>query len=190
MERNRRSQVLAALEALYDQQGEAVYRYLLGTLGRREDAEDAMQTIWYQLARRSTRLLRVEDLPAYLWTAARNQARSIFRSRGRSRWTRSAVNRIATDSERAVSCSTASRSTGWMTGAKHWGVTGHTRAAIWFGGSSDQTLKKRSASMRSGSSVVKPSAYSAPMATPGWARMVRRIVSTWLPLITSPICDT
>ncbi len=74
---------LTALEALYDTQGEAVYRYLLGMLGCREDAEDAVQTVWLKLAR--ARLDRIRDLPAYLWTAARHHAATVGRRRSLSR---------------------------------------------------------------------------------------------------------
>ncbi len=45
------AQTLNVLEGLYDAHGEAVYRYALGMLGRREDAEDAVQSIWLKLAK-------------------------------------------------------------------------------------------------------------------------------------------
>ena len=77
METATRSRTLSALEGLYDTHGEAVYRYLLGMLGRREDAEDAVQSIWLKLAR--TRLDRIRDLDAYLWTAVRNLVASACR---------------------------------------------------------------------------------------------------------------
>ncbi len=70
---------LNALEGLYDAHGEAVYRYVLGMLGRREDAEDAVQSIWLKLAR--ARLDRAADLEAYLWTAVRNLVATAGRRR-------------------------------------------------------------------------------------------------------------
>lgn len=79
MEPTGTSHTLNALEGLYDAHGEAVYRYVLGMLGRREDAEDAVQTIWLKLAR--TRLDRIRDLDAYLWTAVRNLVTSACRRR-------------------------------------------------------------------------------------------------------------
>ena len=70
------------LEALYDQHAEAIYRFVLGMLGRCEDAEDAVQTIWLDLARAG--LDRVRDPRAYLWTAARNRVRTTGRRRALS----------------------------------------------------------------------------------------------------------
>jgi RNA polymerase sigma-70 factor (ECF subfamily) len=77
------SRALATLETLYDEHGEAVYRYALGMLGSREDAEDVVQTIWLRMARKPERLFQVRDLGAYVWTAARNQVKSVYRKRGR-----------------------------------------------------------------------------------------------------------
>ena len=76
------SATLEALEALYDLHAEAIYRYVLGMLGRREDAEDAVQTIWLKLAR--SRLESVRDPQAYLWTAARHHVRTAGRRRLRA----------------------------------------------------------------------------------------------------------
>lgn len=67
------------LARLYDEHGAPVYRYLLAMLGRREDAEDAMQTVWMNLCRR---LPDADDPSAYLWRTARNEA---WRHAGRSR---------------------------------------------------------------------------------------------------------
>lgn len=57
--------------ALYEEHGGRLYRYLLGMLGRPEDAEDVLQTVWSKLV---GRLDRVRDPVAYLWRAARNEA--------------------------------------------------------------------------------------------------------------------
>ena len=73
------SHTLSALEGLYDTHADTVYRYVLGMLGRREDAEDAVQTIWLKLA--GARLDRIRDLDAYLWTAVRNLVASACRRR-------------------------------------------------------------------------------------------------------------
>ncbi len=79
VEPSRRAQTLTALEGLYDAHAEAVYRYVLGMLGRREDAEDAVQTVWLKLAR--ARLERIANLEAYLWTAVRNLVATAGRRR-------------------------------------------------------------------------------------------------------------
>ncbi len=73
------AQTLTALEGLYDAQGEAVYHYVLGMLGRREDAEDAVQSIWLKLSK--ARLDRIANLEAYLWTAVRNLVATTGRRR-------------------------------------------------------------------------------------------------------------
>ena len=72
-------QTFQTLEALYDLHGEAIYRYALGMLGRREDAEDVVQAIWVELAKKP--LTEVRDPKAYLWTAARNRVRTAGRRR-------------------------------------------------------------------------------------------------------------
>lgn len=59
-------------------------------LGRREDAEDAVQALWLKLAR--SRLDRVCDLPAYLWSAARRHVATVGRRRSVS-WQRRAESR-------------------------------------------------------------------------------------------------
>ena len=78
--------ILATLEALYDEHSGDIYRWMLGMLGRREEAEDAVQAVYLKLARRADRLTEVSDLPAYLWTAARHHVRSVLRRRALERW--------------------------------------------------------------------------------------------------------
>jgi RNA polymerase sigma-70 factor (ECF subfamily) len=80
-----RSRALEVLEGLYDECGEAVYRYALGMLGTREDAEDLVQTVWLRLVRQADRLSEIRDIKAYVWTAARNQVKTVYRTRGRDR---------------------------------------------------------------------------------------------------------
>ncbi|MEM7350314.1 MAG: sigma-70 family RNA polymerase sigma factor [Acidobacteriota bacterium] len=60
------------LTELYDRHGAALYRYLLGLLGRREAAEDALQEVF---ARVGSRRRQVDAWEGYLWRAARNEAR-------------------------------------------------------------------------------------------------------------------
>ena len=47
------------LADLYDRHGAGVYRYLVVLLGRKEDAEDVMQTIFVKLARHPERKICV-----------------------------------------------------------------------------------------------------------------------------------
>ena len=76
------------LESLYDAHAGGIHRWCRGMLGRREDADDAIQAIWLKLARQPRRLDRVANLSAYLWTIARNHVHSVLRRRALERlWT-------------------------------------------------------------------------------------------------------
>lgn len=70
------------LSTLYDQHGAQLYRYLFGVLGRREDAEDALQTVFLNVGHH---LERLRDPSAYLWRAARNEVRQRHRKVARRR---------------------------------------------------------------------------------------------------------
>ncbi len=76
------------LEALYDAHAGGIHRWCRGMLGRREDADDAVQAIWLKLARQPHRLDHVANHSAYLWTMARNHVHSALRRRALERlWT-------------------------------------------------------------------------------------------------------
>ena len=76
------------LEALYDSHAGGIHRWCRGMLGRREDADDAIQAIWLKLARQAHRLDHVTDFSAYLWRVARNHVNSVLRRRALERlWT-------------------------------------------------------------------------------------------------------
>lgn len=78
----------ALLTALYDRHAPAMHRWVVGMLGRREDAEDAVHAVWLKLAQRPTRLAEIEDLPAYAWKAVRHHVNSALRRRALERlWT-------------------------------------------------------------------------------------------------------
>jgi RNA polymerase sigma-70 factor (ECF subfamily) len=66
---------------IYDRHAPALYRLLCGLLGNAADAEDALQEVFLRLV--SGRTGRVRDLRAYLTVAARNQALTCLRKRGR-----------------------------------------------------------------------------------------------------------
>src|SRR2546427_5010342 len=72
---------VSALEEVYDAYSTAVYRQALAILGAAADAEDVVQDVFLQLVRRRGR--PIQELKAYLLTAARHQARSSHRRRQR-----------------------------------------------------------------------------------------------------------
>ena len=71
----------ATLEGLYDRYAQALYRYALALVGSADDAEDAVQEVFVRIARK--RLMKVDNIKAYLYTATRNSAYSALRSRRR-----------------------------------------------------------------------------------------------------------
>jgi RNA polymerase sigma-70 factor (ECF subfamily) len=69
----------AALEEVYDAYSTAIYRQAVSILGSTADAEDVLQDVFLQLVRRSGG--PIQDLKAYLLTAARHQSCSFLRRR-------------------------------------------------------------------------------------------------------------
>lgn len=63
-----------AFAALYDRYAVRLYRTAYRLLGRREDAEDAVQDVFMATARSCDKLGSVEDLTAYLFAALRRSA--------------------------------------------------------------------------------------------------------------------
>jgi len=78
--RPREGEIERELAAIYDAYSGSLYRYLLALLSRAEDAEDALQEVFVGLLRRRGRG-EIENLQAYLFRAARNQALTIRRKR-------------------------------------------------------------------------------------------------------------
>jgi len=70
------------LAAIYDAHAGALYRYLVSLLGNPEEAEDALQEVFLNLARRPERG-HIRDLRPYLFRAAHNQAIVVLRRRTR-----------------------------------------------------------------------------------------------------------
>jgi RNA polymerase sigma-70 factor (ECF subfamily) len=60
--------------ALYDRYGERLYRTAYGILGRREDAEDAVQEVFASLVRSRKCLAKINDITAYMFSALRRAA--------------------------------------------------------------------------------------------------------------------
>lgn len=73
--------VESALARLYDEFAPGIYRFCLGMLGKREDAEDAVQGLWLKLARDPEPWLAALEPRAYLWAMARNLVKSRLRRR-------------------------------------------------------------------------------------------------------------
>lgn len=72
---------LEVIAPLYDHYAASLYRVLAAILGAGTDAEDALQEVFVGLAQGGAK--RVRNLRAYLFTAARNEARTLLRRRGR-----------------------------------------------------------------------------------------------------------
>src|SRR5262249_61409709 len=64
----------AAFAELYDACADRVHHYLVVRLGSRADADDVLQETFVRLARMREKLANVEDLVAYVFAAARNEA--------------------------------------------------------------------------------------------------------------------
>jgi len=63
-----------AFAELYDRFGQRLYRAAVGMLGRREDAEDTVQEVFWAILRSRRGLADLQDLTAYLFTALRHAA--------------------------------------------------------------------------------------------------------------------
>ena len=72
-----------AFGVLYDRYAGRLYGAALGMLGRREDAEDAVQEVFVAVVRSRRKLLDVRDLTAYLFTALRHAAARVAARRAR-----------------------------------------------------------------------------------------------------------
>jgi len=72
-----------SLEELYHTYSEPLFRYALALTCSRDDAEDSVQTVFIRIAREWQRLARVKSVKAYLFSAVRNAAFNILRSKRR-----------------------------------------------------------------------------------------------------------
>lgn len=64
----------AAFAELFDACADRLHGWLLARLGSRADADDVLQETFVRLARGRGRLARVDNLTAYVFTIARNEA--------------------------------------------------------------------------------------------------------------------
>ncbi len=69
------------LEELYDRYGEKLYHYLVLKLGSCQDAEDALQEVFYRFGRYSVRWKMVRNPKAFVFKAARNEANRFIKKR-------------------------------------------------------------------------------------------------------------
>jgi RNA polymerase sigma-70 factor, ECF subfamily len=73
----------AAFAELYDACADRLHHYLVVRLGSRADADDVLQETFVRLARTRQKLATVEDLVAYVFAAARNEAIRLGERRAR-----------------------------------------------------------------------------------------------------------
>ncbi len=73
-----------AYAELYDRYGGRLYRTALGMLGRREDAEDIVKEVFMGILQSRHRLVDVQCLTGYLFTALRRAAGRCARRRAQS----------------------------------------------------------------------------------------------------------
>ncbi len=83
----------AAYAELYDACADRVHHYLVVRLGSRADADDLLQETFVRLARTRKRLAAVENLVAYAFATARNEAIRLVERRAREAWLRTAPSR-------------------------------------------------------------------------------------------------
>jgi RNA polymerase sigma-70 factor, ECF subfamily len=81
----------AAFAELYDSCADRLHSYLVVRLGSREDADDMVQETFVRLARTRRRLSGVENLVAYVFTIARNEAARLMVRKSREASKRSMV---------------------------------------------------------------------------------------------------
>ena len=75
--------VHAAFAELYDACADRVHHYLVVRLGSRSDADDVLQETFLRLVRGRAKLAEVENLVAYMFTIARNEAARLSERRSR-----------------------------------------------------------------------------------------------------------
>jgi RNA polymerase sigma-70 factor (ECF subfamily) len=73
----------AAFADLYDACADRLHHYLVVRLGSRADADDVLQETFVRLTRTRQKLSRVENLTAYVFTVARNEASRLQKSKSR-----------------------------------------------------------------------------------------------------------
>src|SRR5258708_14564315 len=72
-----------AFAALYEQCAARCHHYLVAKLGSRDAADEVLQDVFVRLVRQRASLARVENLTAYVFAVARNEAVRYAERRGR-----------------------------------------------------------------------------------------------------------
>jgi RNA polymerase sigma-70 factor (ECF subfamily) len=73
----------AALTELYDALADRLHHYVVVYLEDRQDADEVLQETFLRLARNRLKLTKVENLDAYVFAMARNEARRLAGRRSR-----------------------------------------------------------------------------------------------------------
>ena len=75
---------VGALETIWEAHGDRAFRHALWVTGRREDAEDVVQSVFVHLAGLGSDLLGVRDLSPYLGAMVHREAIAVSKRRARS----------------------------------------------------------------------------------------------------------
>jgi RNA polymerase sigma-70 factor, ECF subfamily len=73
----------AALEVIYDEFGNGIYRYLLSVLCSEDKAREVMQDLFVGIAENRSRLLKAKRLSGYIFMMARNLAMDLLRGQSK-----------------------------------------------------------------------------------------------------------
>ena len=68
-----------AVRWLWDDYADDLFAFLCGFLGTRQDAEDCLQQVFIKLVQKRDRLCHAQNLKAYLFQMARNEARTLLK---------------------------------------------------------------------------------------------------------------
>jgi RNA polymerase sigma-70 factor, ECF subfamily len=83
----------AAFAELYDACADRIHHYLVARLGSRTDADDVLQETFVRLAQTRAKLAGVENLEAYVFAMARNEATRLAERQARDGRLRGAASR-------------------------------------------------------------------------------------------------
>jgi RNA polymerase sigma-70 factor (ECF subfamily) len=72
---------VGALESIWEAHGDRAFRHALWITGRREDAEDVVQSVFVRLAGRGAELLGVRELTSYLGAMVHREAIAVSKRR-------------------------------------------------------------------------------------------------------------